>query len=150
MASLEDTIRSSVPGGNIGKPLLLALVALLASGALFKGTGAKAPTDATPRPPSEQGAGGLLSGLGGLLATLEKGGLGNLINSWVNPGSNQPVSANQLGSALGPDIIKALAQRSGMSEDEVTRQLSQVLPGVVDKLTPTGRVPTLSELSKTV
>ncbi len=148
MTSLEDTIRSSVPGGNIGKPLLLALVALLASGALFKGSGAKAPAEATLPPGSEQGAGGLLAGLGGLLATLEKGGLGNLINSWVSPGPNQPVSPNQLGSALGPDIIKVLAQRSGMSEDEVSRQLSQVLPGVVDKLTPTGRLPTLSELSK--
>ncbi len=50
MAGLEDTIRSSVPGGNIAKPLLLALVALLASGALFKGTGAKAPGQPTPQP----------------------------------------------------------------------------------------------------
>ncbi len=66
MASLEDTIRSSVPGGNIGKPLMLALVALLASGALFKGSGAKAPAEATLPPGSGQGAGGLLAGLGGL------------------------------------------------------------------------------------
>ncbi len=150
MAGLEDTIRSSVPGGNIAKPLLLALVALLASGALFKGTGAKAPGQPTPQPTPEQGAGGLLAGLGGLLTTLEKGGLGNVINSWVNAGPNQPVSPNQLGSALGPDIIKVLAQRSGLSEDEVARQLSQALPDVVDKLTPSGRLPTLSELSRMV
>jgi uncharacterized protein YidB (DUF937 family) len=54
----------------------------------------------------------------------------------------------QLGSALGPDIIKALAQRSGLSEDELTKHLSQVLPGVVDKLTPAGRLPTVAELSQ--
>ena len=79
---------------------------------------------------------------------LQKGVLGNLINSWVVPGQNQPVSPNQLGPALGPDIIKTLAQRSGLPEEELTRQLSQVLPGLVDKLTPNGRLPTLAELSE--
>ena len=154
MASLEDTIRSAAPGGNIGKPLLLALLALLASGALFKN---RAPTTPPPsagaQPASEQGTtpgttAGLLGGLGGLLSTLENGGLGNAINSWVGTGANQSVSPNQLGSALGPDIIKTLAQRSGLSEEEVSGQLSQVLPNVVDKLTPSGRVPTASELSQ--
>jgi uncharacterized protein YidB (DUF937 family) len=56
---------------------------------------------------------------------------------------------NQLGPALGPDIIKTLAERSGLSEEELTKQLSQVLPGVVDKLTPAGRLPTLAELPET-
>jgi uncharacterized protein YidB (DUF937 family) len=41
-----------------------------------------------------------------------------------------------------------LAQSSGLSEDEISKQLSQVLPGVVDKLTPEGRLPTLAELSE--
>jgi uncharacterized protein YidB (DUF937 family) len=87
--------------------------------------------------------------LGGLLEKLQKEGLGNAINSWIGRGENQPVSPGQLGSALGPDIIKTLAQRSGMSEEEITRQLSQILPGVVDKLTPQGRLPTAAELSQT-
>jgi uncharacterized protein YidB (DUF937 family) len=69
-------------------------------------------------------------------------------NSWVGPGQNEPVSPGQLGSALGPDIIRAIAQRSGLSEEEVSRQLSQVLPGIVDKLTPDGRLPTEPELSQ--
>ena len=60
---------------------------------------------------------------------LQKGGLGNVANSWVSSGQNQPVSHNQLGPAFGPDIIKTLAQRSGLSEEELTKQLSQVLPG---------------------
>jgi uncharacterized protein YidB (DUF937 family) len=42
-----------------------------------------------------------------------------------------------------------LAQRSGMSEEEITKQLSQILPGVVDKLTPQGRLPSAAELSQT-
>ncbi len=150
MAGLEDTIRSSAPGGNIGKPLLIALLALLASGALFRGggTGPAASTGSPPTP--DQGAGGVLGGLGGLLDKLQKGGLGNVVNSWVGSGQNQPVTPNQLGPALGPDIIKTLAQRSGLSEEELTKQLSQVLPGAVDKLTPAGRLPTLAELSETM
>jgi uncharacterized protein YidB (DUF937 family) len=44
--------------------------------------------------------------------------------------------------------LGALAQRSGLSEEELTKQLSQILPGVVDKLTPAGRLPTLAELSE--
>ena len=150
MAGLEDLIRSSAPGGSIGKPLLLALLALLASGALFRG-GSAGPAATTGSPPtSGEGAGGLLGGLGGLLDKLQKGGLNDVVNSWVGSGQNQPVSHNQLGPALGPDIIKALAQRSGLSEEEITKQLSQVLPGVVDKLTPAGRLPTLAELSETM
>jgi uncharacterized protein YidB (DUF937 family) len=150
MAGLEDLIRSSAPGGSIGKPLLLALLALLASGALFRG-GSTGPAATTGSPPtSGEGAGGLLGGLGGLLDKLQKGGLNDVVNSWVGSGQNQPVSHNQLGPALGPDIIKALAQRSGLSEEEITKQLSQVLPGVVDKLTPAGRLPTLAELSETM
>jgi uncharacterized protein YidB (DUF937 family) len=147
MAGLEDMIRSSAPGGNIAKPLMLALLALLASGALFGGGGSGRPASTGSQPSSDEGAGGLLGGLGGLLDKLQKGGLGNVANSWVGPGQNQPASPGQLGPALGPDIIKTLAQRSGLSEEELTKQLSQILPGIVDKLTPNGRLPTLAELS---
>jgi uncharacterized protein YidB (DUF937 family) len=89
----------------------------------------------------------VLGGLGGLLDKLQQGGLGNAANSWVGSGQNQPASPGQLGSALGPNILKTLAQQSGLSEDELTKQLSQVLPRLVDKLTPNGRLPTMAELS---
>jgi uncharacterized protein YidB (DUF937 family) len=147
MSGLEDVIRSVAPGGNIGKPLLLAVGALLASGVLFRGGGA-GPAASESQPASDEGAGGLLGGLGGLLSKLEQGGLGNAANSWVGSGQNQPVSPGQLGSALGPNIINSLAQRSGLSQEDLTQQLSQVLPGIVDKLTPNGRVPTAAELSR--
>jgi len=148
MAGVDNAIRSSVPGGNIAKPLMIALGALLASGALFGKGGAGQPTSTGSQPTSDQGAGGLLSGLGGLLNKLQQGGLGNATNSWVGSGQNQPVSPSQLGSALGPNIVKTISQMSGISEEELTKQLSQVLPGVVDKLTPNGRLPTVAELSE--
>jgi uncharacterized protein YidB (DUF937 family) len=147
MPGLEDMIRSSVPGGNIGKPLMIALGALLASGVLFRG-GAQQSASTGSQSPSAGPAGGLLSGLGGLLDKLQQGGLSNATNSWVGSGQNQPVSANQLSSALGPDVIKTLAQQSGLSADDLSKGLSQVLPGLVDKLTPNGRLPTMAELSQ--
>jgi uncharacterized protein YidB (DUF937 family) len=151
MAGLEDMLRSAAPSGNIGKPLMIALGALLASGALFRASGAGKPASADPQSTSktsDESAGGVFSGLGGLLNKLEQGGLGDVTNSWVGSGQNQPVSPNQLGSALGPNIIKTLAQKSGLSEDELTKQLSQALPGIINKLTPNGRLPTAAELSQ--
>jgi uncharacterized protein YidB (DUF937 family) len=147
MAGLDDIIRNALPGGNITKPLMIALLGLLASGALFK-TGSTQSTAAAPQQPAAgEGAGGLLGGLGGLLERFQQSGHGTVINSWIGSGQNQPVQPGQLSSILGPNITKALAQSSGMSEEELTKQLSQFLPGIVDKLTPNGRLPTLAELS---
>ena len=141
MGFLDDALGSAVPQGNISKPLIIALGALLASGALFKGasSGAQPSKPAVPQA-SEQG-GDLAGGLGGLLNQFQQGGLGEVMKSWIGTGPNQPISPNQLGSVLGPKIIQVLAQKTGMSEQELTAQLSQILPGVVDKLTPNGRLP---------
>ena len=146
MAGLNDLIRSS-GSGSIAKPLLLGLGALLATNVLFGGKGQTASASAQPTTDTSD-PGGVLGGLGGLVNKLQQGGLGDVVNSWVGSGQNQPVSPSQLGSALGPNIVKTISQMSGLSEDELTKQLSQVLPGVVDKLTPNGRLPTVAELSE--
>jgi len=151
-----SAIRSAFPGG-IGKPLMLALGALLASGVLTQGrAGQTASTGSQPIPDTAgsqpatdtNDAGGLLGGLGGLLNKLQQGGLGNQANSWVGSGQNQPVSPGQLGQALGPNIIKTLSQMTGLSEDDLTKQLSQGVPVIINTLTPNGRLPTVAELSK--
>jgi uncharacterized protein YidB (DUF937 family) len=147
MANLDDIMRNAVPGGSIAKPLMIALLGLLASGALFKSGGTQTPAAAPQAPPAGEGVGGLLGGLGGLLEKFQQNGHGSVVNSWIGSGQNQPVQPGQLGTILGPNIIKTLAQSSGLSEEELTKQLSQILPGVVDKLTPAGRMPTLAELS---
>jgi len=153
MAGLNDLLRSS-GGGSIAKPLLLGLGALLATNILFGGKGQTAsagsqPAGAGSQPATDTSdAGGVLGGLGGLLNKLEQGGLGDQTKSWVGSGQNQPVSPGQLGSALGPSILKTVSQLTGISEDDLTKQLSQVLPGVVNGLTPNGRLPTVAELSK--
>ena len=148
MAGLNDMIRSAFPDGNVAKPLMLALGALLASGVLTKGSAGQTASAGSQPATDTSDAGGLLGGLGGLLNKLEQGGLGNETKSWVGTGQNQPVSPGQLGSALGPNIIKTLSQMTGVPEDQLTKQLSQGIPVIVNTLTPNGRLPTMAELSK--
>ena len=84
------------------------------------------------------GAGG---GLGALLQQFQKGGLGDVAASWVGTGQNLPISAEQLQSVLGGDQIGALAQQAGLSQGDLMGQLAQMLPQVVDQLTPNGQLP---------
>ncbi|MBZ9676960.1 YidB family protein [Mesorhizobium sp. ES1-1] len=133
---------NAVPGGNIAKPLMIALGALLV-GKMLSGRDAEQPGQPQPATPTDanSGDGGLLGGLGGLLGKLRDAGHGNVADSWVGTGQNQSINANDLGSALGPQVIHEIAQRTGMDEQELLKQLSTALPGIVDKLTPNGQVP---------
>ncbi|RNJ45509.1 hypothetical protein B5V01_09230 [Mesorhizobium erdmanii] len=136
---------NAVPGGNITKPLMIALGALLV-GKMLSGRSAEQPDQPQAPAPVDPAAttasdGGLLGGLGGLLDKLKDAGHGNVADSWVGTGQNQAINANDLGAALGPQVIREIAQRTGLDEQELLKQLSAALPGVVDKLTPNGQVP---------
>src|SRR6516225_3933888 len=147
MAGLDDVIRAAFPDGNVANSLTNALGALLGSNVLTGGGAGQ--TASTGSQPTTDG-GGLRGGLGGLLNKLEQGGLGDQTKSWVGSGQNQPVSPSQLGQALGPNIIKKLSQMTGVSEDELTKQLSQGIPVIINRLTPNGRLPTVAEISKMI
>ena len=86
-------------------------------------------------------------GLAGVLQQLEAGGLGDQVRSWVGTGANLPVSGDQLGAALGGDILGKLAGHAGVSSDEVSAQLSHWLPKIVDQLTPNGHLPDTGSLT---
>ena len=81
------------------------------------------------------------NGLAGLLQQLAQGGLGAQTSSWINPGENQPVSGDQLHHALGSEQVAALAQKVGLPPDQITGLLAQVLPQIIDHLTPHGQIP---------
>jgi uncharacterized protein YidB (DUF937 family) len=83
-------------------------------------------------------------GLGGLLERLTQGGLGGHVASWVGSGENQPVSADQLGSAMGGQLGD-LAAQLGLPQDQVAGHLAQMLPQIVNHLTPNGQVPAPGE-----
>lgn len=80
-------------------------------------------------------------GLGGLVQSLEKAGLGNVASSWVGNGANLPISADQISSVLGGSTVAGLAEKLGMSHEQVSGGLAQMLPQIVDHLTPNGQVP---------
>jgi uncharacterized protein YidB (DUF937 family) len=147
MGFLENALGSAVPSGNLGKPLMIALAALLASGALHRQDATVAATAPTPTPGGGSDGGGLLGGLGGLLNRFQQNGQGDIINSWIGSGPNREITSNQLGSVLGPDILGTLSDKTGLSQQDLMAQLSKVLPGVVDKLTPSGRLPTEGEIA---
>ena len=90
--------------------------------------------------------GSAAGGLGALLDKFRQGGLGDVAGSWVSPGQNLPVSPDQVQDVLGSDLLGQLASQLGMSPQDAGAQLSQWLPEVVDKLTPTGQVPPAEEL----
>ncbi len=85
--------------------------------------------------------GGANGGLGDLMARFQQGGLGDVLGSWIGTGQNLPVSADQLSNVLGSDMLGSIASQLGVTHGEAASQLSEVLPQVVDKLTPDGQVP---------
>jgi uncharacterized protein YidB (DUF937 family) len=129
-APSPNTVNAGLPGGGgmggLGDLLKGGLGGLLAGGA----------------------AGSVISGgLGDLLKQFQQNGQGDTASSWVGKGENKPIAPGDLANALGANQIDSLASQSGLSRDELLKGLSQYLPGVVDHLTPDGRLPTEQELS---
>jgi uncharacterized protein YidB (DUF937 family) len=89
----------------------------------------------------QAGGGGGLGGLAGLAEQFQKGGLGDVMNSWIGKGENLPISPEQLNNVLGSDVIGKITQATGMNQGDLLGQLSQMLPGMVDKVTPEGQIP---------
>src|SRR5579863_2741571 len=76
--------------------------------------------------------------LAGLVAALEKGGLGPQVQSWLGNGTNMPITADQLKAVLGNAQVQDFARRLGLPVDETLKLLAQYLPEIVDKASPNG------------
>ena len=109
-----------------------------AAGGLFGGANAD---------PLLQAALGLLDknsqfgGLEGLVQSFQRNGLQDVVNSWVGTGQNLPISADQVKQGLGSDFVGQLASKAGLSPETAGNQLADLLPGLIDQLTPDGKVP---------
>jgi uncharacterized protein YidB (DUF937 family) len=158
-----------------GTPSLVALLGLLAV-AGYQNRGKIADILGTTKPssgnsPGQQDQkgmqGGVLGNLGGLLGGASTGsvlssGLRDLIDrfrqsghgpaadSWVKRGPNQPIGSEQLEQAIGPEVLSTLAERTGLSRDELLARLTRELPAAVDKFTPDGRLPTEDEAARLI
>ena len=80
-------------------------------------------------------------GLSGLAQMFKDKGLGDAISSWISTGKNLPVSADQIKQVLPADQIQEISKKAGVSQEEASKGLAGLLPDIIDKLTPDGKVP---------
>ena len=84
---------------------------------------------------------GPVGGLPGLMAKFQQAGLGDMIASWLGSGTNQAISGDQLSRVLGSGPLSQVASQLGVGQSDAANQLAQVLPGLLDQLTPQGHAP---------
>lgn len=80
-------------------------------------------------------------GLQGVVSEFERNGFGPTVQSWVGTGPNQAIAPDGINRVLGSDLLQQLAAKTGLSVQDLTQKLAQILPDAVDKLTPDGVVP---------
>ena len=137
MSMLKRVIRTAVIsalGAKLAKgrsPLVAALLTLLATRVL---SGREEPVETTK-------TGSDAGGLGGLVDKFRQGGLEEIIRSWIGTGPNQSITPTQLQQALGPQAVDDLARQSEMPREDLLSQLSRLLPEIIDRLTPEGKLP---------
>ncbi|KAB2839001.1 MAG: DUF937 domain-containing protein [Burkholderiales bacterium] len=80
-------------------------------------------------------------GLPGIVDRFKAAGLGAQADSWVGTGANQPISAADLQRALGSGDLTGVASRFGLSSGDMGSGLAQMLPELINQLTPQGQIP---------
>ncbi|NOT64038.1 MAG: DUF937 domain-containing protein, partial [Acidobacteria bacterium] len=81
-------------------------------------------------------------GIGGFLDKFKTAGLGNLVSSWISTGANEPMTESQVDKVLGGDVLGSLASKAGISSGIAKSAIAFMLPSLIDKLTPSGVLPT--------
>ena len=96
-------------------------------------------------------------GIGGLLQRMQQAGAGPQGQSWIGTGANQPISPDMLSQIFGRSQMDDISRELGLPHDQAASSVAQVLPDVVDRMTPAGSIPpdsddlvsrTLQELMK--
>jgi|1185.fasta_scaffold253156_2 uncharacterized protein YidB (DUF937 family) len=85
--------------------------------------------------------GGSHGGLDGLLERFRASGLSQHVDSWISTGHNLPISADDIQRVLGSGQVAELARKAGIDPAIASQELAQILPQIVDKLTPHGQMP---------
>jgi uncharacterized protein YidB (DUF937 family) len=90
---------------------------------------------------NNSGGSGGGGGLADIVGKFQQAGMGDVVASWIGSGQNAPISGDQLHNVLGSDTIANIAKQLGVSHGDAAGQLAQMLPQVLDKLTPSGQAP---------
>jgi uncharacterized protein YidB (DUF937 family) len=89
------------------------------------------------------------SGLHQLVDTMHTNGMGDVAQSWVGTGANQPITAEQVNKVLSPEQLAQLSAASGLPPEQVAQGVAAVLPDVVNTLTPDGTLPDPAQVQGT-
>jgi uncharacterized protein YidB (DUF937 family) len=141
--SLIDSLLGAMSGasGNgqnaAPNPLLQIALSMLAN----SGAGSAAGGAGGALGGAQQGGMGGLGGLGGLINAFQRNGMGDQMQSWIGSGQNMPISPDQLQQVLGQGTLGQIAQQLGLSPQASASGLSELLPQLIDRLTPNGQAP---------
>ena len=76
-----------------------------------------------------------------LIARFQQGGFADIIQSWIGTGANQQIDPQQVRQVLGQEKVDELSTRVGLPHESLLSELANLLPTVIDRLTPRGRAP---------
>lgn len=79
-------------------------------------------------------------GLEGVIGKFREAGMGAQADSWVGTGQNMGLSPDQLQQVFGSSTIGDVASKLGVSQDDAGSAMSQILPELINQLTPQGQV----------
>jgi uncharacterized protein YidB (DUF937 family) len=79
-------------------------------------------------------------GVSGLAETFQNGGAGEIFASWVGTGDNKAIAAEKINSILGSAQVQQIAQKLGVDPNQASDLIANLLPQVIDKLTPDAKV----------
>lgn len=85
---------------------------------------------------------GLVTGGGGIQGLMQKfagQGLGDLMKGWISTGPNPPATPQQIEQVFGADKLHDIASKTGINPSQISGHIAQILPQLVDKLTPQGQ-----------
>jgi uncharacterized protein YidB (DUF937 family) len=136
--------------GNVMMALLPVVLSMLASRGGGARSGGGGLGDILGQVLGNSAPTGAGSGLGGLLEQMQRAGFGAQARSWVGTGQNEGITPDAIGQIFGQDGLEEISRRAGTTPQETSEGLSQLLPEVVDRMTPGGQEPDFDELTRSV
>jgi uncharacterized protein YidB (DUF937 family) len=139
MGLLDSLLGSLTSGQSSESRISSVLLGLLASEG-GRSTSADKSGDQSPAAVS--------GGLNELVQRFEQSGMGDVIQSWIGSGANKPIGTDELHRAISPGTVDRLSEQTGIEKGQLLPLLAQVLPNIVDRLTPNQHVPDEREVSR--
>jgi len=79
-------------------------------------------------------------GIEGLMKKFKSLGMDEVLSSWIGTGKNLPISKDQILKVFGEDKIKEFSEKTGVTMDKSQDIIKDMLPGIIDKISPNGKI----------